>query len=472
MKLKLILFFVLGIFLLALMFGCSTAPIYDVNDDNFSVVNNEAWLYNNYVEESGEELSSTDSKAWGVHFNFTSIFMMFKVATIRSPESDGQTLQATDVAIAGDGNNAYAYVSYAMAGSDFYGGMDIVQLKHGFFPKLKSRVISKKEDVNSVTYDSLTNKIFLGLHVNPDVYGLDTESGYHGAYLRSIELKSNYKVKVESGEMVTQGIALQSYAANDAAIMNDKVLVPVGAAGGGVEIRNTSDITQSIKFISGITDTRAVATYDENGDGTIDGFLVYQGPDGTSGAKLYKYKTDGTLADTPNEYDFPSTITAVETKSTIETHGNVAFVAASDGGVFAINISTMTEIFNIPNPYPNDLGLAEDKVTANAVTVSTLKGSTGKSILFIANGEFGVRAYELGFDIESITDVASALSGFDYTTSYLGYLNLGTGNSANSVLYKDGYLFVGTGLGGLNVLYVIDYSFGLGHRPHWARPTL
>jgi len=154
---------------------------------------------------------------------------------------------------------------------------DILQLKNAYFPKIKSRLLTKKEDENSITYDSTTNKIFLGLHVDPDIYGLNTSSGNHGAYLRSVELNNN-KVKVSDGNLVTQGVALQSYAANDAAVLGSNVIVPVGAIGRGVERRNTADITTDDGIISGIPDTRAVATYDSNSDGTSDGFLVYQGP--------------------------------------------------------------------------------------------------------------------------------------------------------------------------------------------------
>lgn len=483
MKFKHFLYLMPGALLvLFFMFGCSTTPIYEVDNDNFALINNEAWLYNSEVETSGEELDTSGSKAWGsfdISFN-KSIFIMYKVAHIKSPTVDGNTLQATDVAIAGDGNLSYAYVTYAMAGDDFYGCTDILQLKKGYFPKIKSRLITKTEDINSVTYDSISNKLFLGLHVDPDAYGLDTSSGYHGAYLRSIELTSSKKVKVSDDNIVTQGVELQSYAANDAAILNDQVLVPVGAIGGGVERRDTDDISVNDGFISGINDTRAVATYDSDNDGSPDGFLVYQGPDqgwdDTNGEyihsdpKLIKYDTNG------NElaaFTFPSSITQDESKSTIEVHGNVAFVAASDGGVYAIDIDNMgspeAELFNIPNPDPSLFGLTSDKVTANAVTVSTLEGSSDKSVIFIANGEYGVRAFELDFDIDGTTDVAAALASYDPSANELGYVHLGTGNSANSVLYRNGYLFVGTGRDGLNVFYVVDISFGI--KPHWAKPS-
>lgn len=463
-------FLILAIGLLMVIFGCTTSPIYDVNDDNFAVINNEAWLYNNNVDASGEELTSI--KAWGsfsVSFD-KKIFLMYKVAHIKSPTLDGQTLQATDVAIAGNGSMSYAYVTYAMAGDEFYGGTDILQLKRDYFPKIKSRLLTKKEDVNSVTYDISTNKLFLGLHVDPDVYNLDTGNGYHGAYLRSVELNSNYKIKVSGGELVTNEVALQSYAANDAAIMDDKVIVPVGAIGGGVEIRSTSDITDTnvANFISTLNnddldDTRAVAVY-YNSSGDVDGFLVYQGPDNAT-PTLYKCDINGNyIGSLPITNPVPVT---TESKSTIEVHDNVAFVATSDGGVHVIDIDNMSELFIIANPDPDDYGLASDKVTANAVTVGKLEGSSDTSVIFIANGEYGVRAFELDFDIDN-GDVASQLNGYNPNDNYLGNVHLGDGNSANSVLYRNGYLFVGTGTGGLNVLYVVDLDFGV---PHWVKPS-
>jgi len=127
----------------------------------------------------------------------------------------------------------------------------------------------------------------------------------------------------------------------------------------------------------------------------------------------------------------------------------------------------MSELFIIANPDPDDYGLASDKVTANAVTVGKLEGSSDTSVIFIANGEYGVRAFELDFDIDN-GDVASQLNGYNPNDNYLGNVHLGDGNSANSVLYRNGYLFVGTGTGGLNVLYVVDLDFGV---PHWAKPS-
>ena len=139
--------------------------------------------------------------------------------------------------------------------------LDVIELKKGYFPKIKSRLLTKKEDINSVTYDSATNKIFLGLHVNPDEYNLDTDSGFHGAYLRTVELDKNNKVKVVKKNIVTQERALHSWAANDAAILGSEVLVPVGAIEGGVEVLPSGDINSDENFISGINDTRAVDTY-------------------------------------------------------------------------------------------------------------------------------------------------------------------------------------------------------------------
>ena len=281
-------------------------------------------------------------------------------------------------------------------------------------------------------------------------------------------------MKVKANDLVTQGVPLQSWAANDAAIMNNEVLVPVGASEGGVEIRSTDDINNGANFINtlnnnNLDDTRAVATYyDSNGD--VAGFLVYQGPDHAT-PTLYKCDTDGKyIASLPIKNPVPET---AESKSTIEVHGNVAFVAASDGGVYAIDIDdNMKILFNIANPDPGLYGLTDDKVTANDVTVGKLKGSD-KSVIFIANGEYGVRAFKLDFDIDSVNDVASALSGYEPSSHYLGNVHLGTGNSANSVLYRNGYLFVGTGLGGLNVLYVVDFNFPSLHgKPHWSTPSL
>jgi len=457
---------------IGLIIGCTSSsqsggePV--VDNDVFELINDESYLYENEIVTDGTELFfEEESDAQGGEFTVLAqakFFRMFKVAKVKAPEHEGETLQATDVAIAGNKETSYAYVSYVMAGLPRHGGIDVLELKKGYFPKIKSRLFTKKDDVNSVAYETGGNRLYMGLNVDPDEYGVST-----GAYFRTADLDADFKVKVSGENIVSAELDLNSFAANDAAVFQNFALVPVGAFGGGVEVIKVTSaggdnppLLERKIFISDIEDTRAVAVTPD-----IDGvdFIVYRGPDIDNDPKIVKYSYDESAFTKEGEIPITPKPVYTETKSALEVHGNVAFLAASDGGAIAVNLENNKIIFTICNPTGD---LDADLVTANAVTAGTPQGST-QSLLFIANGEYGVRAYELGFDIENSDNVAQDLADFDPQTAYKGYINLGSGNSSNSLLFRNGYLFVGTGLGGVNVISIMDKSI---NPVKWAKPSL
>jgi hypothetical protein len=455
-----ILFASLGIVLWAA--GCSslTPPDPLVDNDYFQLFDDEYYFYMTEVEPDGSEFELEESTtAQGGEYQIlanSSDYRFIKVARVKAPKHEGETLQATDVALAGDETTTVAYVSYVMAGLPRHGGIDVIEMKAGVFPKITSRLFTKKDDVNSVAYDETGNRIDMGLNVDPDEYGIDK-----GAYFRTAELDINYKFKTAGGNIISAGFDLESYAANDAVVLGSDVLFPVGSAGGGVDIIGvtaggassppTLSRTAFINSPSDMDDTRAIAlTPDVSG---ID-FITYCGPDGNT-PKIVKYDYDGSSTvevSSPISISGPS---SVETKSTLKVYGNVAFIAASDGGVIAVDIATDTVLFTIPNATRGNL--TSDLVTANDVAVGTPEQSE-KSLLFIANGEYGVRVYQLGFKLEGSTDVASDLAGFDYATAYQGYIGTEAHSSANSLMFRNGCLYIGTGLGGVRIIYVLDKS--------------
>jgi hypothetical protein len=442
--------------------GCSSLSPPDplVDNDDFQLFDDEYYFYVTDVEPDGtefelEESTTALSGEYQILAN-NSDYKFVKVARVKAPTNDGETLQATDVALAGDDTTTVAYVSYVMAGQDRHGGIDVIEMKSGVFPKITSRLYTKKDDVNSVAYDETGNRIDMGLNVDPDEYGIDK-----GAYFKTAELDSNYKFKTSGGNIISAGFDLESYAANDAVVLSSDVIFPVGSAEGGVDVISVTSGGESspptlartifINAPSDTDDTRAIAlTPDVSG---ID-FITYCGPDGNS-PKIIKYDYNGASTvevGSPISISGPSYI---ETKSALKVYDNVALIAASDGGAIAVNIESDTTLFTIPNATRG--GLTSDLVTANDVVVGTPTGSSN-SLLFIANGEYGVRVYKLGFKLEDSSDVASDLTGFNYATAYQGYISTGGNNSANSLMFRNGFLYIGTGLGGVRIIYVMDKS--------------
>jgi hypothetical protein len=451
------LFVALGAMLWAT--GCSSLNPPDplVDNDTFQLFDDEEYFYITEVEPDGTEFDLEESTtALGGEFQILdagSDYKFVKVAKINAPKHEGEKLQATDVALAGDETTTIAYVSYVMAGLLRHGGIDVIEMKDGVYPKIVSRLYTKKDDVNSVAYDESGNRIDMGLNVDPDEYGIDK-----GAYFRTAELDSSYKFKTSGGNIISAEFDLESYAANDAVVLGSNVLLPVGSAGGGVDVIGVTSGGESsppslartifINAPSDTDDTRAIAlTPDVSG---ID-FITYCGPDGNS-PQILKYNSSFSEVSSPISISGPSYI---ETKSALRVYDNVALIAASDGGVIAVNIETDATLFTIPNATRG--GLTPDLVTANDVVIGTPKQSSN-SLLFIANGEYGVRVYKLGFKLEDSTDVASDLTGFNYSSAYQGYISTGSNNSTNSLMFRNGYLYIGTGLGGVRIISIMDKS--------------
>ncbi|GEM_PF-2709499 len=453
---RLLLILIAGLSL-GLAVGCATSDSETsaVDNDDFELINDESYLYENEVVTDGTDLSFDDAVEAEAFSPLarSATFRMYRVASIKAPKHEGETLQAADVAIAGDSETSYAYVSYVMAGQERHGGIDVMELKRSFFPKLTSRLLTKKDDVNSIAYDADSLRLYMGLNVDPDEYGVE-----RGAYFRTADLDADYKVMVSGDTILTSEMDLNSYAANDAAILSDGiVLVPVGAAGGGVEVirvtpggSGEAPTLERDTFISGIPDTRAVAATPSLSG--VD-FVVYRGPDVDGDAKIIKYSYDGSSFSSEGEIPITG-VSYVETKAALEVHGNTAFLAASDGGVMGIDLENDEILFTISNPSGS---LDADLVTANDVTVGMPNGGSS-SLLFVANGEHGVRAYDLGFNVEESTDVGAALADFDDSSAYKGYISFGSGNSCNALLFRNGYLFAGAGLGGVDVIYFLDRS--------------
>ena len=463
------LFVALGAMLWAA--GCSslTPPDPIVDNDTFQLFDDEEYFYLTEVELDGTEFELEDSTtAQGGEFQILaggSDYRFIKVARIRAPKHQGEKLQATDVALAGDETTTIAYVSYVMAGLPRHGGIDVLEMKDGVFPKIASRLFTKKDDVNSVAYDETGNRIDMGLNVDPDEYNLDPP---RGAYFRTAELDSNYKFKTSGGNIISKEYDLKSYAANDAVVLGSFVLLPVGAAEGGVDVINVTSGGDSNPptlerevFIDGstvdydyaTTDTRAVALTPELSLAGVD-FVTYCGPDNND-AKIIKYNSSFDEAGQILLADPDFNPSFIETKSAMKVYDNVAFVAAADGGVIAVDLETDETRFTIPNPPPGEL--IADLVTANDVVIGTPNQSEF-SLLFIANGEYGVRVYQLGFKLEDSADVSFDLTGFDHASAYQGYIRTGSNNSANSLMFRNGYLYIGTGLGGVRIINVMDKS--------------
>jgi hypothetical protein len=452
-------FITLGALLWAAGCGSLTPPDPIVDNDFFQLFDDEEYYYFTDVEPDGTEFQlEVETMPQGGGYQVLaggSDYRFIKVARVKAPKHEGEKLQATDVALAGDGTTTVAYVSYVMAGLPRHGGIDVIEMKAGIFPKIKNRLYTKKEDVNSVAYDETGNRIDMGLNVDPDEYGIDK-----GAYFRTAELDSNYKFKTSGGNIISAEFDLESYAANDAVVLGSFVLLPVGALGGGVDVisvthggESSPPILARETFINGTTDTddtRAIALTPDVDN--VD-FVTYCGPDNIDDtAKLIKY--NDSFNEVGSAIDIPGPA-YIETKSALRVYGNVALIAASDGGVIAVDIENDAILFTIPNETRGKL--TDDLVTANDVMVGTPTLSN-RSLLFIANGEYGVRVYQLGFKVEESSDIASALTGFNYSSAYQGYINTGSNNSANSLMFRNGYLYIGTGLGGVRIIYVADKS--------------
>jgi hypothetical protein len=331
-------------------------------------------------------------------------FSLKQIAQISSPVLKGQTLQATAVVL----SNKIAYVSYNMAGSDYLGAIDVIQLKSYANPSLRSEATFTDTDVSCVCAND--SYVYLATATgNPD-----SESP---SVVEAIGISGN---KLDLSKTLRR--VLSSYVATSVSTYNGRVYVTTGNTGG---LYTLSASALEIESFVGLDDARWVDT-----DGKS--FAVAQGTPGRitlfdqaakSGLGTFPFKGAG----------------IAESKSTVRVIGGKALIAAGDGGVQLMNLADGTILGSLPRLVVP--GLDPGRSVTNAVDGALRH-------LFISNGEAGVYVAESSATLEDLTGSSPI------TLTMLGKLQFDRLQSVNHVAFDGEFLVAAAGLGGVKIVAV------------------
>lgn len=332
-------------------------------------------------------------------------------AQIASPSINGQTLQATSVAIVGN----LAVVSYNMVGNPYLGGVDVIDITNKNQPVLKSEALFQNTDVSAVTTSG--SSVYLAEATGDTGFAYPAVAEVLGLSGNQLVLSGNRRTGLSSFVATSVATGTRVYATsgdNGSLFMLDP---------------STLAVTSSIP----LSNARWVAV----GGGKV---AVVQGVPG----KLAVYNESNMSL--VGSWSFAGA-DIPESKSHALLLGGKAFIAAGDSGVQVLSASTGTKVGSVPRPNPDSLGLSPSVVVTNAVAID-------QDLMFISNGEAGVYLAQ-GSQVFSSTG-----SEVQQTITMRGKLRFGNLQSVNHVAYSagsngnPGVLIIAAGLGGVKIVQV------------------
>ena len=394
---------------LALMAGClndnglePSPGIPDQTNGRITVINDETRLAERCIDAN--EIIAVDPTSLG-KTGSAQAFSLRMLAEITPPVVNGSAVQATSVVLIGK----YAYVSYNMAGSNYLGAIDVIQVKDGTKPLIKSEATFTDTDISSIAVDA-SNVYTATATGNP---AFESPS-----VVEALGVNNGGKLDLSGNRRRV----LTSYAATSIAVSNGKIYAVTGNTGG---LYTLSPDTLGVMLFSPLSDARWVDTDDSR-------VVVVQGMPG----RITVFdKASGYLL---NTYLF-SGASITESKSTVRLIGGKALIAAGDGGVMLMNLSDGSIVGSLPHVIVS--GLDPSRSVTNAVD------GAGQN-LFISNGEAGVYAAQASVPLEGQAGTNPI------TLTMLGQLRFQNLQSVNHVAFDGEILVIAAGLGGVKILSV------------------
>ncbi|MCJ7467104.1 MAG: hypothetical protein MUO53_10470 [Maribacter sp.] len=330
-------------------------------------------------------------------------YPMTLIAQVSPPIYAGVTnLTASHVSI--DGN--FAFVSYNVAGEDYFGGIDVIDVSDPTDPRVTSRVVYLNADINSLQF------------ANGYVYavgGMDATASFTALSNSFIT-----KIPVFNGIMATEAGVIYGYQpgdnATDVHIEGNEAFVTSGK-NGTITIYDTKDLT--VKKESAFTDLRSLA-FDNNKVALLDASLGIRVLDNNLNAK----KEIAINSDFGNY-----------TKRSIDFIGDKIVVAEGPKGAGVYSYASGSLLQYIPILIDPNKAPTGDMVT-NAVAINN-------DMVMMANGGAGL----------SISDDQGN------TTKPYGVIQLD--GSINYVQTRGDYAFAASGQQGLQIIKLNRLSLSL-----------
>ncbi|MDH5561826.1 MAG: hypothetical protein OEY59_13335 [Deltaproteobacteria bacterium] len=346
------------------------------------------------------------------------------IGEVNSASVSGVALQATDVAIKGN----KAYVSYNMAGDEFLGALQVLDISQKLKPKIEAEIVFSDMELNAVYVKG--NQLF--------VVGAGDSSK---RTLTSPAVLTVFDLSGGLPDTDVKVVDLPSFAATDVIAQGKYLYITVGDQGGGlvrVLASQPESFDETFDFYA-VDDARSVAV-EQKTLGVLkgtDGEVRYFDTD-----ILGNPAVDLSLVSPLRTVSMPGTATIIHSKSVIDMPGNVTVMALGDGGVMALLTDSTSDQTIIDIPALTGVSGLTDAVTVSNAT------SVNQNLLFRANGEAGVEIFKLSQNIRSVKE------GDPLTVTKLGSLAFGSLESANGLYYRKGLLFVADGLGGMKIVEV------------------
>lgn len=341
-------------------------------------------------------------------------FSLEQVSELEPPIVNEERVQSTMIYTNG---STKTFISYNFRGAPYLGGVDMAQITgNGKKIRLRSELRFFNADVNAIL--ATNNNIFASLSTDDQVV-IDEGS-------RSAAMNMNVTgFTLRDNNIVLR--AIPSFAATSIAYDDNRVYVTSGNTGGLTVL--SSDLQTEIAYID-IPEARWVDVSDEY-------IVVLSGDhDGDNRGSLLVYNpSDLSFI---GEYGFDGAYTP-EAKNTVEIAGHLAFIAAGKGGTVVMDLTDGNILQTISIPNAASLGLSEDVVATNAVSVDDDK-------IFISNGEAGV------YVAETNKNISSYRAGESLSISLIGQLRLRDLESVNHISYRNKLLLVAAGRGGTKTI--------------------
>ncbi len=381
---------------LALTVSCSDeTTIFNDPHDDIQLETSELLLENSvvYLNAGVLDISESDNitgkyaKAGVVEF--AGDYPLTLVAQINPPSN----LTASHVNVVDN----YAYVAYNLAGDDYNGAIDIVDVEDPNNPRLTSRLIYSNGDINSLQYS------------NGYVYavgGINAETSFTATSNSFIT-----KIPVSAGVFNLNAGVIYGYQPGDNATdvyVDDNEAYVTSGKDGSVTIYDTKDL--DVKKQELYEDLRSIA-FDNNKIALLDASMGIRVLD--NNLKVKK--------EIPINSDF-----GLYTKRTIDFSGDKIVVAEGINGVGVYSYGTGTLIQYIPilidpNKIPNG------DIVNNAVAIN-------KDVILMANGGAGLSL------------------GEDKGTAAVPYGVIQLDGSINYVQTEGDYVFAASGKEGLQII--------------------
>ncbi len=297
---------------ITLLIACGKLISPDPPDEKV-LVNNDVTLLNSHLQ-AGAAKSLPLSQAGENAADFD--FLLH--ATVAPLQYGDKILHAVHVTLNGD----FAYVAYATPENEYFGGIEIINIKDVSRPKILSQMIFTEADITIVLRAG--NRIFIGGAADSDkIDNISSPAVFGIIELHAGLLSGDYKI-----------FDLPSFNANDIVIVEQTALVTSGTTGGGLTIFDLNTRQHAFTPISG---AKALEV-------TTDGIYIMEG----TGVNLHVYS--------PVDTSFIETIplgcaNMYQSKAETEVQDNVLFFSSGSCGMRAIDLLTreMKYAYKIPN---------------------------------------------------------------------------------------------------------------------------